>query len=127
MTFIRTGLAEEDVALGKRLWDELKSNSQFPALGMLWLLDGEWHLLIVSETVDEIGPRDAFRKLAEIAPVARIESSELLRVQLVGTKHPLYRALRAVFAKAASVEGVRLGGSQVGGIYVEDAYLYGIR
>jgi hypothetical protein len=77
--------------------------------------------------VDKIGARDAYRKLANIVTLGPAESSQLARIDLIGTKHPLYQGLSSVFAQAASVEGARLGGSQVGGVYIEDAYLYGVR
>ena len=79
------------------------------------MLDGEWHLVIASEIVDKLGARDAYRKLADVIPLAPEESFQLSRINLIGTKHPLYQGLKSVFAQAASVEGARLGGSQVGG------------
>lgn len=127
MTYIRTGLAETDIEFGMRLWNELKRNQEFPVDGMWWLLESDWHLVIVSQVVDELGPRDAYRKMAAVVKPAVAQATELLRVKLVDTKNPLYLALHSVFAEAASVEGARLGGSQVAGIYVEDAYLYGVR
>jgi hypothetical protein len=127
MPYITTGLTDADVGFGKRLWHELEASDQFPIAGMLWLLDGEWHLLIASRVVDELGPRDAYRKLAGIVRLPPDDHSRLWRVQLISPRNSLYEALHHVFAKTASVEGARLEGSQVGGIYIEDAYLYGVR
>jgi hypothetical protein len=39
----------------------------------------------------------------------------------------MYEALRSVFAQTASVEGARLGNTQVGGMFIDEAYLYEIR
>lgn len=125
--YITTGLADADVEFGRKLWRKFKASKQFPIAGMLWLLDSEWHLLIASPVVDDLGPRDAYRKLAELVRLAPSDHPRLWRVQLISPKYPLYEALRSVFGKTASVEGARLGGSQVGGIYIEDAYLYGVR
>lgn len=125
--YVTTGLTERDVEFGSRLWRQLKTDAAFPIAGMLWLLDGDWHLLIASQVVDEVGPRDAFRKLTEVVQLSPDDHTRLRRVQLITPKNQLYAALREVFGKAASVEGARLGGSQVGGIYIEDAYLYGVR
>ena len=125
--YITTGLTDTDIEFGRKLWHELSASSVFPIAGMLWLLDSEWHLLIASPVVDELGPRDAYRKLAASVRLAPDDHPRLLRVQLTSPKNPLYEALRSVFGKAASVEGARLGGSQVGGMYIEDAYLYGVR
>ncbi|MFZ0955832.1 MAG: hypothetical protein WAN60_05790 [Candidatus Sulfotelmatobacter sp.] len=127
MTYTKTALNDADIEFGRKLWQELSANPQFPVRGVWWLLEGEWHLVIASEVVDKLGARDAYRKLAEVVPHAPAEGSQLSRIDLIGTKHPLYQGLSSVFAKAASVEGARLGGSQVGGVYIEDAYLYGVR
>jgi len=39
---------------------------------------------------------------------------------------PSVRALRRIFGKAKTVEGMRLGGQQIGNRWVEDAYVYRI-
>ena len=129
MTNITAVLTDEDVEFGKKLWHELAVSHQFPVRGMLWLLEGEWHLVIASEIVDKIGPRDAYRKMAEIAPPTPSDSDQLLRIELISPRNPLYEALRSVFANTPSdrVEGRRLTSSQVAGMYIEDAYLYGVR
>ena len=97
---------------------------------MLWLFEpdaGQWHLLIASPVVEKIGPRDAYRALAAATKHIPASGDQLLKIELVSPKHPLYEALRSVFAPAASVEGARLGHSYVGGMYIEDAYLYGVQ
>jgi hypothetical protein len=125
--YVTTGLTDADIDFGKKLWDEFRANEQFPFSGMLWLLDSEWHLLIASPVVQELGPRDAYRKLSEVVHLAPNDQPRLWRVQLISPKNFLYEELRKLFAKKAdSIEGTRLGGSQIGGTYVEDAYLYGL-
>jgi hypothetical protein len=39
---------------------------------------------------------------------------------------PFIRALRRLFGKTKSVEGMRLGGQMIGDRFVEDAYVYRI-
>jgi hypothetical protein len=125
--YITAGLTDADIEFGKEIWEKFKANSQFPISGMLWLLDGEWHLLIVSPVVQQLGPRDAYRKLTAMVSLPPNDHPRLWKIQLISPKDPLYEALRSVFGATASVEGARLGGSQVGGIFIEEAYLYGIR
>ena len=36
------------------------------------------------------------------------------------------RVVRSVYGNTASVEGVRLGNTQIGGMYIDNAYLYEI-
>ena len=49
-----------------------------------------------------------------------------MRIELISPLLPFYQALRSVFGKTKSVEGARLGNTQIGGIYISNAYLYEI-
>jgi hypothetical protein len=118
------------IDFGKILWQALRRNKKFPAKGALWLFQsdsGEWHLLIATPRVDEIGPRKAYEELADITRNIPADSSQLLRIELISPRLAFYQALRSVFGKTASVEGARLSNTQVGGMYIDDAYLYEIR
>jgi hypothetical protein len=119
-----------DIDFGKVLWNALRGSKKFPAIGALWLFQSEsaeWHFLIATPRVDEIGPRKAYEELSEITRRIPADSSQLLRIELISPKQPFYQALRSVFGKTASVEGARLGNTQIGGKYINDAYLYEIR
>jgi hypothetical protein len=77
--------------------------------------------------VDEVGPREAYQELSDITRKISADSSKLLKIELISPRQPFYEALRSVFGNTASVEGARLGGTQIGGGYINDAYLYEIR
>jgi hypothetical protein len=129
MSYVAT-LNEVDIEFGRRLWQSLRTNPNFPIAGAFWLLEpegGEWHLIIASPKVDELGPRDAFRELAEETRSIPAEFGQRLKIVLISPKQPMYQALRSVFGQTASVEGARLGGTQVAGTYIDDAYLYEVR
>ena len=129
MAYVET-LTGTDIEFGKRLWQSLRTNKTFPTSGVLWLFQlesSEWHLLIATPRVDAVGPRNAYAELAEITKRNPADSGQLLRIELISPKHPFYQALRSVFGQTASVEGARLGNTQIGGMYIDDAYLYEIR
>lgn len=109
----------------------LRTSRTFPALGVLWLFrsdsNNEWHLLIATPRVDEVGARKAYTELAPITRRMNADSDQLSRVVVISPRIPLYQGLRSVFGNTASVEGARLGNTQVGGVYIDDAYLYEIR
>jgi hypothetical protein len=116
-----------DIEFGKTLWRSLRASGAFPINGILWLFQlesGEWHLLIATPRVDAVGPRKAYAELAEITKRIPADSSQLLKLELISPKHPFYQALRSVFGETATVEGARLGNTQIGGMYIDDAYLY---
>jgi|SRR5208283_3213666 hypothetical protein len=119
-----------DIDFGKALWHALRRNKKFRANGALWSFkskSGEWHLVIATPLVDEIGPRKAYEELSDLTRRIPADSAQLLRIELISPKQPFYQALRSVFGKTASVEGARLGNTQIGGRYIDDAYLYEIR
>ncbi len=123
-------LTDADIDFGKKLWQSLRGNPKFQALGAFWLFEpetGRWHLVIASPRVDVLGPRDAYRELAEVTRSLPANPAQLLKIELISSQHPLYQALRSVFGQTASVEGARLGNTNVAGMYVDDAYLYGVQ
>ncbi|MGO9274654.1 MAG: hypothetical protein ACLQOO_31230 [Terriglobia bacterium] len=125
-----TALYEADIEFGKRLWQSLQTNESFPALGALWVLDpeaGEWRLVIASQRVDAVGTRDAYRELTEITRNIPGNLRQLFKIELISPRNPMYQALRSVFTRTASVEGARLGGTVVGGTFIDDSYLYEVR
>jgi len=119
-----------DIEFGKTLWKALRGNKKFPVDGALWLSRSEsdvWHLLIATPRVDEIGRKKAYEELSEISRRLPGDSAQFFRIELISPREPLYQALRSVFGKTASVEGARLGNTQIAGMYINDAYLYEIR
>ena len=123
-------LKDADIEFGKKLWQALRKSKKFPIQGMFWLFEphtAEWHLVIATTKVDQIGQRDAYRELADVTRKIPADSYQLLKIQLVSPNQALYQALRSVFSQTASVEGARLGNTQVGGMFIGDAYLYEIR
>lgn len=130
MGYVET-LNEADIEFGRKVWKLLRSRRKFPIAGVFWLLEPEngeqiarWRLILASPRVDKLGPRDAYRELAKVTRSIRTEFGQLMKIELISPKHPMYQALRSVFAQTASVEGARLGGTLVGGTYIGDAYLY---
>jgi hypothetical protein len=122
-------LSTWDIDFGRQLWQALRDNKIFPAHGLFWLLDSEngWRLLVATPRVDEVGRRKAYEELSDLTRGVVDGASHSLLIELISPRTPLYQALRSVFGKTASVEGARLGNTQVGGMYIDDAYLYEIR
>ena len=77
--------------------------------------------------MDEVGSRKAYAELDNITQRLSANSEQFSRIELISPNQPLYQALRSVFGKTASVEGARLGNTQIGGKYISNAYLYEIR
>jgi hypothetical protein len=118
-----------DIDFGHQLWQALRQNKIFPTKGVFWLLGSEngWRLLVATPRVDEVGRRKAYEELGSLTRGVVPGASQSLLVELISPKTPFYQGLRSVFGKTASVEGARLGNTQIGGRYIDDAYLYEIR
>lgn len=128
MNYVET-LRDADIQFGKRLWQTIRKSKRFPFAGIFWLLEPDetvWNLKIASAKFDELGARDAFRELAEVTRNVPANGEQLLKIQLISPKDPLYEGLRSIFNQTASVEGVRLGHTYIGGVFIIDAYLYEI-
>jgi len=118
-----------DIERGERLLSVL-DKAGFPVTVALWLLNeefGEWQLVLSSPIYDKSGPKTAYLQLQEAVSASDPELMYELPVTLRGNRNTLIRNLRKLFAKSVSVEGMRLGGQSVGGVWIEDAHVYRIR
>ncbi len=100
----------------------------------LWMFLSEfedWRLVVSARQLDTADPRDAYRLLHDAlsrGSAARGGSvlMNLPAIMVLPTNDPFIRALRRMFGKARSVEGMRLGGQMIGDRFVQDAYVYRI-
>lgn len=96
----------------------------------LWLYDSElnrWQLLIVLGNFDpKTDPRVYYREIGDaLSKLPEPRAVEISDVYVVGPDEPVIQALReSSLGQAANVEGVRLGGNQVGNVFIPAAYLY---
>ncbi|MGC2061084.1 MAG: hypothetical protein WA653_22680, partial [Candidatus Sulfotelmatobacter sp.] len=94
MAIVET-LTGTDMDFGKVLWNVLRRNNKFRANGALWLLQpeaGEWHFVIATPRVDEVGPRKAYEELSQITRQIAADSSTLLKIELISPRQPFYEA-----------------------------------
>jgi hypothetical protein len=127
---VKTTLVRPDISFGSDILDLLDRN-KFPVSVALWLKErdsDEWNLLLGTSLYDRQGQKGAYlRLLAALSsegrgPIALSDYPIILK----GNRDPLIRGLRKLFANAALVEGMRLGGHTIGGNWIPDAYVYRI-
>jgi hypothetical protein len=127
---VKTPLVRPDISFGSEILD-LMDRNKFPVSVALWLKErdsDEWNLLLGTSLYDRQGAQGAYlRLLAALSSEGRgpVALSDY-PINLRGNRDPLIRGLRKLFAKTASVEGMRLGGHVIGGIRIPDAYVYRI-
>ena len=96
----------------------------------LWLYSPEhddWRFALASRRLDAAEPSQAYGLVHEALAAAGISLEHTPALMILRMSDPFIRALRRIFAKAKSVEGVRLGGQLIGDRFVGDALVYRIR
>jgi hypothetical protein len=124
---VKETLLNSDIAFGERVIQRLEA-SGLPVSVALWLRKGEeepFQFLLGSSLYDKLGHEEAYLKLAHA--VTPEENWVSVHIRLTGTRDPLIRELRKMFGKTASVDGMRLGGQTIGGVWMDEAYVYRIR
>ena len=86
----------------------------------------DWRMVISSRQFDALRLREAYGLLHTSLDAAGFAPEKVPPVLILPMTDPFIRELRRVFAKAKSVEGMRLGGQMIGNRFLEDAYVYRI-
>ena len=127
---VKTTLVGPDIGFGSDILD-LLDRTKFSVSVALWLKkrdSDEWNLLVGTSLIDREGRKGAYLRLIAVlsaenrGPIALSDYPLILK----GNRDPLIRGLRKLYGKAASVEGMRLGGHTIGGTWIPDAYVYRI-
>jgi len=83
-------------------------------------------LVLSARRFDAVGVTKAYRLIHESLDAAEFPPWKTPIIVIFPTRDPLVRDMRRRFAKAKSVEGMRLGGQMIGDRFIEDAYVYRI-
>ena len=124
---VEAPLVVPDVEFGKKILRALDA-AGFPLTVAAWLKEGDdWTLVLATPLYEEIGVKEAYRHLLAALSTEGPIYLAGLPLRLEGLQKPLVKALRKTFGKTASVEGLRLGGHNIGGTWVGDGYVYRIK
>jgi hypothetical protein len=94
----------------------------------LWMATPEYEegrVVLASPSLDQTRPLRAYDRVAELLHGEFFHSRPALLI--LRMKDPFIHDLRLRFAKAKSVEGMRLGGQTIGNRFILDAYVYRIQ
>ena len=123
-TLVRMALGF-DVDGGRRLLERLR-HARFPFVAALWYYFSEpevWRLVIASPEVDSTGPYRAYETVQQQLMSLSETGLTLSDVSVVSPTRPLIAALRAGLPLTGS-DGKQLHHTFVGGMYIDDAYVY---
>jgi hypothetical protein len=111
---------------GQKLVLQLARDS-FEVAAAFWLKAAEdaWaHLYLVSNAVDQLGPRDAYRAVQAALQRLAAPSVTLLDVKLISESEPLARAVRKLQRQSKDRRPITVRDGHLGDLFVEEAYLY---
>lgn len=96
-----------------------------------WLLDAEnktWKLTIVSPLIESEGPRSYYRRINDINESAKPNEDviALHDISVSNTNNRIVKAINRSVLGNTPLENNRLGRNTLGGVYIEDMYLYRI-
>ena len=87
----------------------------------------DWRLVVSARRLDALQLREAYRAVNDSLDAGGLDVASIPPIVILPTTDPFVKALRAVFGKTRTVEGMRLGGQMIGNRFLEDAYVYRIR
>lgn len=125
----KAALVVADFAAGARLLSALDQASLSISVA-LWIHLSEyddWRYLVSSRRLDATPPAAAYGLVHDALGAAGVTLELTPPLLILSMSDPFIRALRRIFGKAKSVEGMRLGGQLIGDRFVEDALVYRIR
>jgi hypothetical protein len=123
----QTTLVGPDVDVGRDAIAALDAAGRKPAMAMMAVFPeyGDWRLVLSSPSLDQTHLLKAHEQVANALGGKFVY--RLPVVMVLPMKDPFVRALRKIFGKVASVEGMRLGGQMIGNRFLEKAYVYRIQ
>lgn len=124
----KAALVNFDLQVGSEVVQALE-NAHVEIIVALWLLTSEyndWRFVLSSRRLDAVAPAAAYGLVHDTLGGAGFTLERTPPLLILPAADPFIRALRRLFGKAKSVEGMRLGGQLIGDRFVEDAYVYRI-
>ena len=122
----KAALVNIDVEKGSQILKVL-DDANLKVRVALWLYSPDyedWRLVLSSKEFDQADLVEAYGLVNSALDAAGIALEHTPPILILGLSSPFIRALRKLFGKAKSVEGMRLGGQMIGDRFVDDAYVY---
>jgi hypothetical protein len=122
-------LVTADFAVGAKLLEAL-DNSNLAIIVAMWLNSPDyedWRLVLSSRRLDSVDPLGAYGLVHDALERAGFPLERTPPLLILRMTDPFIKALRQIFGKAKSAEGMRLGGQMIGDRFVQDALVHRIR
>jgi hypothetical protein len=124
----KAALVSIDIDRGAQVLDTLDRAGLKLAVA-LWVHLSEyedWRLVVSGRKLDSVNRRDGYGLIHQALDPAGFTAYTTPIIMILPMADPFIKGLRRIFAKAKSVEGMRLGGQMIGDRFIEDGYAYRI-
>jgi hypothetical protein len=121
---VKSVLVDAKIEAGAELVRSLDRRG-FLVSSAFWYLDSEtegWRLILAMPAVDREGAHAVYRKIQAIAK--SLPELSLFDISVVSPSDSLVRRMNQVIQTGPVVSGIRFTGNTIGGILVDDAYIY---
>ena len=118
-------LVNEQIDAGQRLIQ--KFNSYQPVQSAFWLREvdsAEWYLYIISPQIDDSNFDLAYGEVIRLTSQSPSPWLDPFQVKVAGTNNPLAVAVDKIQQKYQAPLPTRLRNRMLGGIYVDEGYIY---
>jgi hypothetical protein len=125
----KTALVTTDVAAGLEVVQALDWSDLSISVA-LWAYLPEYEdrrFVLASRRLDAAKPSAAYGLVHDALTAAGISLERTPTLTILKMSNPFIRALRRIFGKTKSLEGMHLGGQLIGDRFIEDALVYQIR
>lgn len=124
---VETALVVPDIEAGRRFLDVLHTGN-FPLVAALWQVNSygnRWEFDIVTPLVEELGAREAYRRLEELfANTSDRRAVQHLNVSVFGARSPFYKGLRRDLRR---VKDYHVMGGRPGDQDIRNGFIYFVK
>lgn len=113
---------------GAKLVERLDAQ-QADVKSAFWLYFSEdkvWKLIVASPLVDNLGPREYYRKVVTANELASAEEEviSLNDIGVTNTSNKIVQLLSFAIGTGDGISGIRFSRNTINGNFIEDAYIY---
>jgi hypothetical protein len=123
-------LVSDEIDAWAKFLSRLDQAGRLPVAAAFWLKKDEdslWYLYVASEKIDGNSILEDYGEVLRVAGELHGDPNiDPLRVKLIGVDHPLAKGVIELQSRYTPGISFRFHGYELGGMGVEDAYIYGL-
>ena len=121
---VASPLVDPYIEDGRKLVERLDGEGLSPEAALWFYLSEshEWRLILALKQVDELGPRETYKRIQRVLDAE--PSLSLRNVSVVSPDDDTIQLLRRAIRTSGGISSIRFTGNAIDGIFIEDALIY---